>query len=287
MKIKLMMLLYMSLGMLTQTWAQKVTIVTSDELKKGEVIDHALFKVEYKMTMVEDTLANKPPLTETMILDVGNTTSLYYSYTQHISDSVLREDVRKNVSQEELRKHATQFGSGKISYRIYKNYPAGKVTTLDKIGISKFRCEEENEQPQWTLLPDTATILSYLCHKAGCHFKGRNYEAWYTMELPRSEGPWKLFGLPGLIIKAQDSQNYFLFECTGVEQCRNKPEIILSPGMYESITRKALNKVYERYAKDPIGFITSQPGVKVTLTDNSGNEVKGPKNIPYNPIELK
>ena len=78
-----------------------------------------------------------------------------------------------------------------------------------------FLCEEKEEMPEWTLLPDTTTLLSYSCQKAICHFKGRNYTVWYTLEIPVSEGPWKLFGLPGLIIKAEDDKKHYTFNCTG------------------------------------------------------------------------
>ena len=53
-----------------------------------------------------------------------------------------------------------------------------------------------------------------------------------------------------------------------------------------SISRRDLNKVYERYAKDPIGFITSTaPNVKLTVKDEQGNTLKNFE-LPYNPIEL-
>ena len=55
---------------------------------------------------------------------------------------------------------------------------------------------------------------------------------------------------------------------------------------FESISRRDLNKVYERYAKDPIGFITSTaPNVKLTVKDEQGNTLKNFE-LPYNPIEL-
>lgn len=286
MKKRMLTTVCFCLGLLATATAQ-ISVITPDDFKKGEVVDNTLFKVQYKMTNIQDTLSTtKPPLVETMMLEVGKKGSLFYSYSMHVRDSVIAEDFAKGASQDEVMKHAKQFGGSSTTYRIYKNFPLGKVTTIDKLGISKFKCEETNEIPKWKLLPDTMTVLSFLCHKAVCSFKGREYEAWYTLEVPRGEGPWKLSGLPGLILAAKDKTGTYSFECTGIEKTKNNEVITMAAGSNESVDRNSLNKLYERYYKDPVGFIMStQPGVRVKVTDNMGNATKMQK-ISYNPIEL-
>jgi GLPGLI family protein len=180
---------------------------------------------------------------------------------------------------------------GQITYQIYKNYPQGKVTTLERLAMSQFRCEETNECPEWQVLSDTTTILNYLCYKATCRFKGRDYTVWFTPSIPRSEGPWKLCGLPGLILQAEDSQRHFVFECTGLLNGRPDEMILYGADNYEPVSRSALNKAFERYTADPIGYMTasSTPNKQVTIKvlDEHGDEqTKTIKNIPYNPIEL-
>ena len=54
---------------------------------------------------------------------------------------------------------------------------------------------------------------------------------------------------------------------------------------YENISRKNLNRIYERFATDPVGYVTSSsPNVKIIIKDESGED-KSVKNMPYNPIE--
>ncbi len=65
---------------------------------------------------------------------------------------------------------------------------------------------------KWTLLDDTLTIKDYLCHKAQTAYGGRTWTAWYTEDIPTTAGPWKLNGLPGLIVKAEDAEGTFSFE---------------------------------------------------------------------------
>jgi GLPGLI family protein len=258
-----------------------ISVIDPNETMKAEPIDEVQFTAQYETQMVTDTLNPEKLREESMILKVGSRSSAYYSYTYYVTDSIIREQLRKSGNVNINRQNSGN--SGFITYRIYKNHPAGKVTTLDKIGMNRFRCEEENEIPAWQLLPDTMTLLSYPCQKARCRFKGRDYEAWFTPEIPRSEGPWKLHGLPGLILKASDSQGHYTFECTGLIHAAE--DLLFGAEGYESISRKNLNRIYERYYVDPVGYITSSsPNVKITIKGEDG-ESKTIKNMPYNPIE--
>lgn len=262
----------------------RINMVQGGETLKTEPIDEVLFAVQYQMTSIADTLHPEKTDSEMMMLKVGKKSSVYYSFAKFMADSVMAADMAAGLSIDLIVEHAKNYQS-RIDYKIYKNYPAGKTTTLDQLGMSRFRCEEANEIPEWELLPDTMTFLSYPCQKAVCRFKGRDYEAWFTTDIPRSEGPWKLQGLPGLILKASDSRKEYVFECTGLLQIRDAETILYGDTGHESASRKDLNKVYERYAADPIGYMTSSaPNVTVVVKDPEGNSIR-PKNTPYNPIE--
>ena len=254
---------------------------------KKSPIDKIQFIVQYELTFIQDTSNPDKIVEETMILKVGEKTSQFYSYTKFVTDSLLRAQMEKNGGM--IRREGPPGGStneGQITYQIYKNYPEGKVTTLDRLGPSQYRCEEKNEYPEWQVSSDTATMLNYLCYKATCRFKGRDYTVWFTPEIPRSEGPWKLSGLPGLILQAEDSQRHFVFECTGLLNARPDEMILYGADNYEPVSRSVLNKAYERFSTDPIGFIkSSAPNMQIMIRTPDGEGVS-PKNIPYNPIEL-
>lgn len=58
---------------------------------------------------------------------------------------------------------------------------------------------------QWNInYTDSTEIAGYRCRKATTRFRGRTYTAWYAVELPFSEGPYKFGGLPGLILQIED-----------------------------------------------------------------------------------
>lgn len=263
----------------------KAQIIVSDGTKvQNDTIGTAQIIVQYEARYIINTQKPEKVTQETLMLERGKHLSKFYSYTKYVCDSVLAVDFANKASQETINEHLKQYGGGQWSERLFKGHPTGKVTTLDEIaGVSRLRCEEPDERPQWKILPENDTILSYPCGKAECRFKGRTWTAWFTAEIPVSEGPWKLCGLPGLILKAEDSEGHYAFNATGIEQCRTYKPILFDGKKHEPVDRKTYNKVHERYYADPVGFITGiMPNVTIKISNEHGQPVKS---LPHNPLE--
>jgi len=289
---KLVCMAFVSLVLGTVTLSAQVTmggLSLPGQSSKMSPIDKLQFIVQYEMSFVQDISRPDDITEETMMLKVGERTSQFYSYTRFVTDSIMRVQMAQS-SDGMIRRERTEgsgsSNSGQVSYQIYKNHPAGKVTTLERIGPNQFRCEETNVCPEWEISPDTVTMLNYLCYKATTRFKGRDYMVWFTPSIPRSEGPWKLCGLPGLILYAEDSQQHYVFECTGLLNAKPDEMIQYGADNYEPVSRQTLNRTYERFAADPIGYISSSaPNIRIMMRDQDGATIT-PKNLPYNPIEL-
>lgn len=58
----------------------------------------------------------------------------------------------------------------------------------------------------WMMTDETKYISDVSCKKATTIFKGRSYTVWYADDIPIMNGPWKLGGLPGLILEAYDDE---------------------------------------------------------------------------------
>lgn len=269
------------------TQAQVNIRVNTGRMFRQDSIDQKVLTVQYDMAAVTDLSQPDSLMHETMRLDIGRHASRFYSYTAFVSDSILAADNANGASTETMIQHAHQYHS-MWSEQTYKHYPDGRVTTLDAVAgdISRLRCEETEEKPQWTLTPDTLTLLGYRCTRATTSFKGRQWSAWFTPDIPVSEGPWKLYGLPGLILKAQDAEGHYRFTANGIEQSRNATPILFGGADYEPVSRKQYDKIHLRYFADPVGFIAStMPNARITIKDKHGRATDYPKNTPYNPIE--
>lgn len=68
----------------------------------------------------------------------------------------------------------------------------------------------------WIIVDDFQLIEEFKCQKATTRFRGRNYTAWFTSEIPTKFGPWKFHDLPGLILQIQDEDAHFQIRATSI-----------------------------------------------------------------------
>jgi GLPGLI family protein len=80
------------------------------------------------------------------------------------------------------------------------------------------RYEEKIQPFGWKLGTERKTILGHECQRATCHWRGRDYVAWFAPDIPIRRGPWKFGGLPGLILKIYDTRHLYTFEAVGIEK---------------------------------------------------------------------
>ena len=106
-------------------------------------------------------------------------------------------------------------------YQYSQIYVQGKELTewavMPSPEFTQYRYTEPWPSMQWTLKDEKLNICGYQCQKALCHWRGRDYEAWFTQQIPLKSGPWKFGGLPGLIMKIYDTNNIYTWEAVCVE----------------------------------------------------------------------
>ncbi len=142
------------------------------------------------------------------------------------------------------------FGSRTTKDFLYKNYPEGKMTTFgyDFIKVNFFY-EEDYAPQEWIVGDSTKQILGYTCKKAACDFRGRHWTAWFAEDIPIKEGPWKLNGLPGLILEAYDAKMDYHYTATSIDEKPITPVILYKLKDNEEMRteRKIYNNTMEKY----------------------------------------
>ena len=201
-----------------------------------------------------------------MTLQIGEGISKFCSYKNLLIDSLLT-----SVDQKEVAAHVGRYIGGE-PFSVFKNFPAGKCTFIDKISTDWFKFEEEPFVQDWKLTEGDTTILGYSCQRAECDFRGRHYTAWYTSGIPMPNGPWKLGGLPGLIMKASDNGNQYSFMLVGMTT-KSTRDITIPDVKFNNTDRKAYYKGKFKCDSDPIGYLrVSGIDMKVTNSDGTPNE---------------
>lgn len=82
------------------------------------------------------------------------------------------------------------------------------------------KTQQINDTPpslDWHITDESKEIGGYIAIKAEVTFRGRDFEAWFTPEIPISAGPWKLYGLPGLILDAEDVEGKWKWQARNIK----------------------------------------------------------------------
>lgn len=197
----------------------------------------------------------------------------------------------------------------------YYQYPdEQKLLTKDELMMNSYAIGGPMPAIDWKISSDTATFGGLHCQKATCHFKGRDYTAWFCPELPVHVGPWKLNGLPGVIVDARDAKNEVIFKFDGIEKAipaqpknekvvaeQDQPPILrgldddmnlIAPAARAiKTTQKEFDKLKAAMEKDPQAFAQGvmagnrASGVKAdNIKVPKGRGPHGP--VINNPIEL-
>jgi|GEM_PF-2478792 len=92
--------------------------------------------------------------------------------------------------------------------RIYKNLNSHKI--FETVADKNYVIEDTLNTIHWEIISEIKELDSLQCQKAVSTFRGRKYIAWFSIKYPIFVGPWKLDGLPGLIIEAYtDDERYY------------------------------------------------------------------------------
>ncbi len=253
------------------------------QIKSGTdtlIVDQVEYRITYDAKQVNDT-TQTPYIYQKaqMRLDIGKNISRFYNQSYMDWAAQVKQMIYSGGGIDLSKAQPVRC----MVWEFYKNYPEqGQTLYQESAGGVKYQCIEAVEAPEWQIVADsTASIIGYGCQLAKTQFKGRTWYAWYAEDLPLSEGPWKLCGLPGLILRAYDAQRQFSFEAVGLESLKgSEPLKYLKPqNKAEKVSQADLVKIKQR--EDGL-----QKYRDAKIYDADGNPIK-PKarKKVFNPIE--
>lgn len=217
---------------------------------------------------------------EMMILDITKSKSIYRDYTVVYEDSI-------NIAGFEVVKKFggnMNFGSikdPKFTYKIIKPYPITKVIYQDNM-INNFKptpfAYEEEVAIKWNISNEKQKIGEYNTQKANAFFGGRNWEAWFSTDIPFQDGPYKFSGLPGLIVKVEDDQKNYSWVLVGNKKISNYEELTYSekmiPHQATVLSKEKFEKAFKNYRENP--YTNSK---NMLSTEDMNKKIMGDKTL--------
>lgn len=192
-----------------------------------------------------------------LFCDTYSATKLYTSLYANNNVSIYHE---KFSTAEDWQEHKKPLPEGAIELKsttVYEPYlktdqVKKEILFYSLIGPNNFLVRDEYYNFDWKISPDTKNISGYLCIKATTLFRGREWVAWFVPDIPVPFGPWKLHGLPGLIVEAYDTSNKYTFKLVKIEY---KKSDILSTDFATLMRTKNIKPIsYQQFLQDTEEF---------------------------------
>ncbi|TFH93932.1 GLPGLI family protein [Porphyromonas levii] len=246
------------------------------ERRVMEVIDTVNIAIDYTCTYKVD-LDAPDYFTDHRKLLIGKRYTYDFSYDLFRCDSVSTALFKSGA------RSAPMCGHEVIPEEVITNLLLRETYHTARFYGSKsvLRYKENIPKIQWTILPEKKVIHSYSCQKATSTFLGRNYEAWFTMGIPISVGPYKFLGLPGLILEIKDTDNDYHWLCTGISLPKKVQPIVLWDYRYQDVSKKQFFNTIKT-AREKFASFLELHGHKVSTVNNKpAHAIK----FLYNPIE--
>ena len=260
--------------------------------------DQARFEATYRFTYRLDSTA-AATRTETMRLRAGSKLSRFESLNALRGDSVAEaafataklqsagSGAIPTISLKGMENPAFRSSfRGQIIYKV----PANKqVVVADKIGTSNYVYQEQLPLV-WAIGSATATVAGYACQRATTTWGGRTWEAWFTREVPVAEGPYKFYGLPGLIVKADDTRSHYVYELLSVRQLAAPVAIALPDANAKPIEKEKFTSSKVAYTRNSAEQMLANGNLRFNTPEEEASfrqKARERANRPTNPMELK
>lgn len=229
---------------------------------------------------------------EIMFLDISEKGSRFHSHERMVQDSIMRENIKKQIASGTRNVSVNRQGNrGQFfEYVIEKSYPDYKIDMITRLGTGMDHYKISSQQKfNWKIEPETSKIGNYEVQKATTNFGGRKWIAWFTTEIPFQEGPYKFCGLPGMILKIEDSKGDHTFTFSGNKTIENLPEedkSSINPFHKTPIdvTEEKFTKIWENWKADPMSEMRQMMGREgVTMRVSvQGKEITDPNEMIRN-----
>jgi len=111
----------------------------------------------------------------------------------------------------------------------------------------KFLIDDYEAFQKWEISDEFKMLNNFKVYKATTHFRGRKWIAWFTLEIPFPFGPWKLCGLPGLVLEASDETHKFTYNVMSVNLNSESKIVLPKPEGFKRLSIKEFTELKDDF----------------------------------------
>ncbi len=162
------------------------------KVEKRDTLASCDIQVKYElMKFMPDTLKRDQYKTQTMLLRMSKQgVSTYMEYGKFRSDSVIYANTHNGKVKLSIENKAISYSTkARDNLTIAKSWPEkNKILVRELIGLDgTFTYTEEKPDFGWQIdFSQTKKVAGYNCHSAKGSYAGRDYQVWFTTDIPIS-----------------------------------------------------------------------------------------------------
>lgn len=245
----------------------------AQEIKEVEVM-----RYYYQVNALVDISEKMIEREGTAIVDVFHTHSRFMDLSYY-NRSKMQSYKDNNITNEELIQKALSLVPV-FSWFIITDKESNNF--YDRIGQLNNYYKEDKNEVKWDIRPTLLQWNEYNVQEATTSYGGREWTVLFTQEIPIQVGPYKFNNLPGLVVKAWDSEEHYIFEFLNSQ----KTNVIWEVNDLNTYTKSSKeNTKKAMLVNSKKTFISDLEGTGITLSEQGQEFFNKKKNNYINPIE--
>lgn len=196
--------------------------------------------------------------------------------------STYKQDVKLDAPKPQLgnqRVMVMSFGGSGEGSVYYKNVKENRFVNQTELMSKRFLVKDELPKQKWEMSTEKKNIGNYTCYKATYSEEVENIKmsfvngeskevtekklvtttAWYTPQIPVSNGPKDYQGLPGLILEVNDGTTTYV--CTEIILNPENKIVITEPTKGKEVNQEEYQKISRQKSKEMMERFKSRNGV--------------------------
>lgn len=242
-------------------------VFTAQAQIKGE----ANYLIEYEVDFLLDKSNPQKIEHEVHRLYTGNTISYYAHEGVVLRDSLRSILKNKSSTERNMTKSFNSIPNSKFDAIVYKNLDNDLFLAQYNLVEHTYVYEEPDAPLQWEIKSETKKAGRYTMQKAIATYGGRDWVAWFTIEIPIPDGPYVFSGLPGLILELYDTDKHYQFNVASITPLAEEYPIAFDKNKKQFLSKDKFIKFYKEYKMNPIGSFTR--GRNMVMLDENGKKI--------------